>query len=416
MKNITILFFLTLNTVQVLANVNYIDISKISDDKKLVDVLSFVKDNKPYYDHWTPEWNYDKSKENLINQLREYYSYFSALPQKNAETYLLLGSIVNYLYNMDDTEYYDNAVKNYDEAIRSDPKDFRAYWFLAYHYTLSNVPISAIYNFKNAEKLLPIEQPADFWNDYAWASAIANMPSHSIYAMDKVKSISGGEGGFQQQLGETVYNQIVPIDKKQNYDKTDIWTLIQEDVIIFTSRPLGIKIPIDTTWNLSIYDYQNNQAAFIIEPPAITNKSNREIVYTIAIMMKTVNDNDLLDYYINNFVSNYSNRKRINFSDKYDNMIAYEIIDKEMYQDMGGGHLYTIAIERNEPKYPGLLLETPATLPENTDEINYYRATLSKDRFNGKIFYIILFDSCEDIYEQSFSIFKSLFDNQIIIE
>ena len=416
MRNITILFFLTLNTVQVFANVNYIDISKISSEKKLVEAFNFVRDNQQYYNHWTAEWNYDISKENLINQLREYYKDFSALPKKNAETYLLLGDIAHYLYNMDDSEYYNSAVKNYDEAIKNNPKDFRAYWFLAYHYSLSNVPISAIDNFKKAEEILPIKEPADFWNDYAWATAIANMPSHCIYAMDKVKNISGEEGRFQQQLGETIYKRIVPVDKKQSYDKKDIWTAIQGDKTTFTSRPLGIKIPIDTTWNLSIYDYQNNQAVFIIEPTTIANKAGKEIGYTIAIMMKTVDDNDKLDDYVNKFVSKDPNRKKIKFSDKYDKIVTYEITDKTMYEDMGGGHLYMVGIERNEPKYPGLLLENPITLPKNTDEINYYRAAESKDRFKGKIFYLIIFDSCEDIYKQSFSVFKSFFDNQIIIE
>jgi len=416
MRNITVLFFLTLNTVQIFANVNYIDISKISSDKKLVTAFNFVKENQQYYDHWTTEWNYDKPKEDLINQLREYYKDFSALTKKNTETYLLLGDIAHYLYNMDDREYYANAVKNYNEAIKNDPKDFRAYWFLAYHYALSDAPIFAIDNLKKAEKLLPIEQPADFWNDYAWAAAVANMPTHCIYAMDKVKSVSGKEGSFQQQLGETIYERIVPVDKKQSYDKKDIWTASQGDKAIFTSRPLGIKIPIDTTWDLSIYDYQNNQAVFIIEPTTIANKNGREIGYTIAILMKTVNDNDRLDDYVNNFVSKYSNKKKINLFDKYDKMITYEIKDKTMYQDMGGGHMYMIGIERSEPKYPGLLLESPIALPKNTGEVNYYRAAESKDRFKGKIFYLIMFDSCEDIYKQSFSIFKSLFENQITIE
>lgn len=416
-RNISILTFLTLLTVQTFANVTHIDIAKISNDSKLITAFNFVKDNKQYYDHWTNQWDYDKPKQDLINQLRGHYKIFSALTTKNTETYLLLGDIAHYLYNMDDTTYNSIAVKNYDEAVKSSPKDFRVYWFLGYHYTLSNVPTSAIDNFLKAEKNLPTQQPADFWNDYAWATAVTNMPSHCIYAMDKVKSISGKEGNFQQQLGETIYKRIVPIDKNQSYDKKDIWTASQGDKTTFTSRPLGIKIVVDSIWDLQIYDYQKNQGAFIMNPPTIANKKGKEINYTVAIIMKTANDNDNLSDYISNFVSKYSNKKQITFSDKYDKMIAYEIKDKSMYQDIGGGHLYMIGIERNTPKYPGLLLENPVTIPKvNADEVTYYTASDSKDRFQGKIFYTIMLDSCEDIHDQSFSIFKSLFDNQIIIE
>jgi hypothetical protein len=417
MRNITILLFLTLKTVQVFSNVNYIDISKISSDSKLVIAFNFVKDNMQYYDHWTNFWSYDKPKQDLIIQLRENYKSFSALAEKNEETYLLLGDIAHYLYNMDDTAYYSVAVKNYNEAVKGSPKDYRVYWFLGYHYALSNVPTSAIDNFIKAEILLPSQQPADFWNNYAWATAVTNMPSHCIYAMDKVKSISGKEGSFQQQLGETIYKRIIPVDKNHSYEKKDIWTASLGDKMTFTSRPLGIKILVDSTWELSIYDYKKNQAAFIINPPTIANKKGKEIHYTIAVLMNTANDNEKLEDYINNFVSKYPDKKKITFSDKYDKMVAYEMKDKSMYIDIGGGHLYMIGIERNAPKYPGLLLENPVTLPKGTaSEVNYYRAADSKDRFKGKIFYAIMLDSCEDINEQSFAIFKSLFDNQIIIE
>jgi hypothetical protein len=418
MRNIAILFFLTFSIVRVFANVNYIDISKISSDKNLVTAFNFVKDYKHYFDHWTTEWNYDLPKEYLINQLRENYKGFSALTEKNTETYLLLGDIAHYLYNMGDGEYHSRAVKNYEEAIKSDPKDFRAFWFLANHYALLRGTNLAIENFKKAEKLLPTKQPADFWNDYAFASAITNMPTHCIYAMDKVKNILGEEGSFQQQLGETIYKRIVPVDKKQSYSQYDIWTANRGDTMTFISRPLGMKFLIDKTWGLSIKDYQNNSTVFFIEPPAIANKAGMEIGYTIAIFMKTVNDNDMLDDYVNNFISKDPNKKKINFSDKYDKIVAYEIIDKSIYQDMGGGHLYVVGVERNEPKYAGLLLEEPIPLPENAEKekVIYYRASESKDRFKGKIFYAILLDSCEDIHEKSFSIFKSYFENQIIIE
>lgn len=416
MRNIVTLFTLTLITLQTSANVNYIDIDKITHDSKLITAFNFIKDNTKYYDHWSNQWSYDKPKQNLVTQLREQYKSFSTLTT-NEETLLLLGDIAHYLYNMDDTAYYSIAEKNYVEAIRSNPKDYRAYWFLGYHYALSNVPILAIDNFIKAEKILPSKQPADFWNDYAWATAVANMPSHCIYAMDKVKSISGKEGSFQQQLGETIYKRITPVDKNQSYEKKDIWTASQGNKIAFTSRPLGIKILVDSTWGVTLNDYQKNQTAFILNPPAIATKKGKEIHYTIAILMKTANDNDKLNDYISRLISKYPDKKQISFSDKYEKMIAYEIKDKTMYKDIGGGHLYLIGLERNAPKYPGLLLENPVPIPEgNSNEMTYYSASDSKDRFKGRIFYAIVLDSCEDIHAQSFAVFKSLFDNQIIIE
>lgn len=58
MRTITLLFFLIVITASAFANVDYIDMSRISNDNKLVTGFNFIKANKEYYDHWTNEWNY----------------------------------------------------------------------------------------------------------------------------------------------------------------------------------------------------------------------------------------------------------------------------------------------------------------------------------------------------------------------
>jgi hypothetical protein len=209
----------------------------------------------------------------------------------------------------------------------------------------------------------------------------------------------------------------VEVDKNKFYTKEDIWMASKGDKIAFTSRPLGIKIPVDSTWNVSLYDFNNRQSAFIITPPTIKNTKGLEIGYTVAILFKSANENEKLEDYLNTFVAKYSDKRKIILSDKYDKMMAYEVIDKSMYKDIGGGHLYIIGIERKAPKYPGLLLEVPSTPPEGpAGQVNYFTATDIKTRFKGKIFYAIMLDSCEDIHELSFAVFNELFSNQIIIE
>jgi len=417
MKQAIIFLFSILLTLDTFANVNFIDISKISSDSEYIAAYDYIKDNKQFYDHWTNDWTYDKPKQELIKKLRQNYTTFSTITNKSTELFLLLGDISHYLYNLDDTAYYRIAVTNYNTAVKGSPNDFRCYWFLGYHYALSNVPTQAIDNFIKAEKLLSTDQPADFWNDYAWATAVTNMPSHCIYAMDKVKRISGKQGSFETQLGDNIHKRIVEVDKDNTYKKEDIWSASTGEKTTFVCRPLGIKVLIDSTWDLSIYDYQKRQGVFIINPPTLKNKKGKEIHYTIALLMKVADNNETLESYLNNFVSKYPDKKAIPFSDKYDKMISYEIHDKTMYQDIGGGHLYMIGVERKMPDYPGLLLESPVTLPKgSSDQVNYYTASDSKSRFKGKIFYAIMLDSCEDINEQSFSIFKKLFDTQIIIE
>ena len=406
---VTLLIFLVFGS-GLFANINYLDIDKISSNEKQVADFNYIRENQGYFDHWTPKWTYDKPKEELVKRLEDIYSGFSAITPKNTELFLLLGDISNYLYNLEDSSYYHSAVSNYESAVILSPKDYRCYWFLGYHFALSNVPDSAVINFFNAQNLLPSEQPADFWNEFAFTSAITNMPSHCMYAMDNAKHILGTPGYFERELGETVYKKRVAVNRDSFYKKKDIWTANTGEMSTFICRPLGIKILVDSSWQLSVYDYKKRQSAFIINPPALKSKKGTEIHYTIAILMKVANDDQHLDKYIDNLVSDHSKKINVPFSDKYEKMIAYEILDKTMYPDIGGGHLYMIGIERNAPKYPGLLLENPDTDQRGVSgQLTFYKAPDYKDRFKGKIFYAIMLDSCEDIHEQSLSIFKTAF-------
>ncbi|HTB31391.1 MAG TPA: hypothetical protein VK808_05150 [Bacteroidia bacterium] len=418
MKRIGIILISTLIAFSAFANINYIDISKITKDSKLITAFNFIKNNQKYFDHWTHEWRYDVSKEELIKQLKDSYSELSSIPNKSEELYLLLGDIGYYLFNLDENPFSDTAVHNFELAMKSSPKDYRPYWFLGNHYALSNHSDKAIDNYFKGESLLPTDAPADFWNDYAAAAGMANMPSHCFFAMDKVKSITGMEGSFEAHLGPAIYKRMIDVCKDSSFDDDYIWSESLGEKATFISRPLGIKFVIDSAWKITVTDYANHQSLFNMKPLQIKNKDGNEIKYTIQILSRTVNDTERLEPYVDTFVSKFPDRKKITFSQKYDKMIAYEIRDKTVYQNIGGRYSYVIAIEREAPKYPGLLLEAPATIPNNNSGqgMQVYRAQRSKKRFDGKIFYMIMLDSCEDIYEQSYSVFKTFFDNQLIIE
>jgi len=244
------------------------------------------------------------------------------------------------------------------------------------------------------------------------------MPSHSIYAMDKAKDILKEPGYFEAQLGQTIRKRIIPVDRDSSYSYNRIWNASVSDYITFICRPLGLKIAVDSTWNINLYPYQKNQSVITIVPPAIKNKNGREITYTIALIIKAEQKGDKLETFINNFISRYPESTKINFSDKYKDMIAFDLKDKNIYKEIGGGHMNMLGIKRERPPFPGLKLEEPISIPKDgkPGEMTYYRAGNSLDRFAGTLYYAIMLDACEDIYPQAFKVFKDMFISQIIIE
>ncbi|MDD4969725.1 MAG: hypothetical protein PHT07_09900 [Paludibacter sp.] len=408
---------LLMNVALAFGNINYIDIHKIDTGEKYLTSFSYVKENQAFYDHWSPEWKYELKKEVLISQLKEAYTVFNSIPDKNTELLLLMADISHYLYNLEVSSEYQTALDNYQAAIRKSPDDYRGYWFLANHYALSDNAIKGVEMFLKAEKILPTVKPADFWEEYVKAMAFANMPSHAIYSMDKTRSILGREGNTENVLGEGILKQLGDANRNSNYKKEELWYASKGEKVAFICRPLGIKLLIDSTWQVSPFDYKNHACGFTIEPPTVKSKKGKEIGFSIAVLMKVANDSDKLEDYINNISGKYQNKTKIQFSEKYKDLIAYDIKDKSIYKNWGGSHLYSIGIERTAPEYPGLMLENPVALPHmETGKVNFFTATGGKTRFKGRIFYTILLDTCEDIHDQSFEIFKTFFENQLVIE
>ena len=244
------------------------------------------------------------------------------------------------------------------------------------------------------------------------------MPSHCIYAMDQAKLILGEASYFEQQLGESIYKRITPVNRDSTYKYSDIWSVSKGDLLSFVNRPLGIKIVIDSTWHINFYDYSNHQSIVTIEPPAITNSSGRAIRYTIALFIKVNKEEEKLESFINKFIAKFPLKNIFDFSDKYEEMISYELKDPMMYPDIGGGHFNMVGIKRDRPNYPGLLLEEPSSIPRNgvTNKVTYYRAGERLDRFEGQIYYAVMLDACEDIFPEASKLFKDFFEQQVVIE
>ncbi|MDR3113153.1 MAG: hypothetical protein LBU09_02120 [Endomicrobium sp.] len=399
------------------ANINYIDVKKITEDKKLIADFQYIKTNLPYYKDWIMNWSYDVSKSELSARLKNIYEEFGKL-NKNEELFLLLGDIAHYLYNLDASDetsnYNEIAADNYNKAIKAAPQDYRGFWFLGAHYL--QIPgqylLKSIDNFEAAQKLSNNKKTSQFWADYAQASILTAMPSHYLYASDKAAS------------KEVLYKKdklFVSLDKNREYTNKEIWNVSSRDEInYFISRPLGMRFELSkeegAVYELQISDYKNNSGMFAIMPPKLKNKDGLDIGYTILVVAQTVDDKISLEDVVDNdpSIAEAENKKKINFSEKYEKIISYEITDKERYENIGGAHLYLITIERERPKYAGLAIETPNA--PISEESAYFVFKPQPDRFAGKIIYTLILDSCEDIHAKSFEVFKDFFENKLILE
>lgn len=413
-----ILLLFIIFSCQTYGNINFIRRDSIPNSADYTEQIDYLKTYVQYFDHWSQEWDYPVEKSTLVEELRNSYNNISHSDSQNVEVNLLLGDISHYLYNLEESKGFDNAIKHYEKAINLSPMDYRGYWFLANHYALSNLAEKSIHNFKKAIKHLPTNVPAEFWTDYSTAASIANMSTNCIFGMDQAKLILGEPSYFEKELGQTIRDRIIPVNSDSSYKKEDLWQVIQKEPLPFISRQLGIKFLIDSSWYIDVKDYKNNSAAFIITPPAIKNKNGINITYTIALIFRVAQKEDDFESFIHKMLSKDCTSDIYPEFSKYAGMLSLELKDKKLYPEYGGGHMHLLGIERKKPDYPGLLIEEPMKFPEEQVEGKtvYYKPIPSYDRFGGTIFYAIMLDTCEDIYPEALAVFREFFEKRLIIE
>src|SRR4051812_29782751 len=105
------------------SNIQAIDFSKVQYSGQLQGDIDFLKNNEQLYNHWSPKWNSYITKTTVIKKLKALYGVIDSITTKNTETWLLLGDIAHYLYNLDVEDFYDKAVADYNQAQSLSPKD-----------------------------------------------------------------------------------------------------------------------------------------------------------------------------------------------------------------------------------------------------------------------------------------------------
>lgn len=402
--SILLFFFLFGN---VYSNINSINLDKISFHKEIKSELDFIITNQHFYNHWMPQWNYEYSKSDALNMLKKVYK----ICQEKAASFdelLLTGEIAHYQYNLSQEKKGADAIKFYKSAIKSEPYNYKGYWFLANHFSHAANRDSSVFYFKKAESLnLHINESA-FWEEYAFAFYLASMPSHTIKAMDKSKTILKEPGYTETVLGNGIRQKLKIPSKDSIYSMEDIWGYNENTKIpSFVCRAMGIKMEAAPEWDVKLTGLKNQSTFALVSPNREANTKGDKINYSIAIIAHVAKEGETLESYIQKLTSKYSDINKFSGLNELSPQISYEIYDTTMYTSFGGGHMHIIGFEKNKPEYPGLLIESPLNLSSNANSDQaFYKTNSTYTRVNGKIYYAVVLDTCADIYLKSFRVFE----------
>ena len=395
------------------ADVKFVDFFKIDPSGQYISQQKFLKDNLVYYDHWSPDWTYDIPKDSLIRGLKDCLLLFAPLKADVFETDLLLGEIAHYLYNLNLQPYFDTAEAYYLKAIAADDKDCRGYWFLGYHYALSDELVKGVLWFGKAEKRVNGDTGNEFWQEYAFAMMLGGMFSHCRYGLDNFKRL-GGSSTLAKVMDSTLRAKTIQTDPDLSYSAKALWQTERMGAkVSFTSRPLGLKFQADSNWRMQVNGFGKRLTAVSIEPPVVTSARGARIGYSFAVVVRAASEGEKLEDFMVSMMKIKGAKDGVfPFSDRYPGGLSYTLKDKNLYTDRGGARIHYIGIERSSPANPGLALEDQAEeIKSESGKLEFHTLNIIRTRFPDRIFYLLILDTCEDIYEQSWNTFRGFVKN-----
>jgi hypothetical protein len=180
--------------------------------------------------------------------------------------------VAHYAYNLNVADYFTVARENFERAAKVDPDDVRPPWFWAVHLVQSaNVEVGMNKMMEVAKRKAPNQFPTSFWEDYAMCANLAEMPAHTLMALDFAERISGRLTKFAADLRRMSKARMKRPVPQKTYEPRDSWTMTQEkDAKRFTNWPFGFSLVCPDKWLVDLGPVQKRKVKAFIHPSTLS--------------------------------------------------------------------------------------------------------------------------------------------------
>ena len=271
------------------SNINAIDFSKINYPQENQEDINFVKKNVHIFNHWDPNWTSSLSKRSVLKKLTKAYEAINNLKDHNIEVELFLGDLSNYLYNLEVEDYYQKAIDHFLIAKSLAPNDYRVYWFLGNHYSLSANQVESIESYQTALKYMPTKEGSFyFWNEYSFACTLARMPGRARYAAHQTSVIEGKLTQTENDINALTKNLLKIPPSDTSMEAKDVWGICGKinNKLIFLNKVIGLRLAVDSSWNLDVGGFAKQVNYISIKPKEAKDKNGMRIGYSILVLAK----------------------------------------------------------------------------------------------------------------------------------
>jgi hypothetical protein len=390
-------------------HIDQINIERLPQDENVLNGMAEMKKLEPFVEDPIYEWNFGIDKNDVIVKVRTLYNEigrYSENDPQNGELFLYSGLMAHYAYNLDLQEYGELTEANLQKAKKLMKDDFRPDWFLGLHYVKSEHVNEGMNLFLEISGKWEIENGL-FWEDFALSAFFSQMLQNAIMGLDKAKGILHTDSEYEELFGKEIREKFEVPEKNSKIETKQLWTQIKSDSRNdFISFPLGYRISIPADWKVQPLPYKNGTAGLNIEMEPIKGIEG-DVVSTISILAYVPNENESFEDFMKKFMKPDCDLKEYDLNLGL-NEFSYVCTNNNIYSQEGGARILLVYFEREEPEYKGAKLEGLQEFPDTTSDFTFYDLTEDRafTRFNGKLFYLVILDSCESIFEKGLSEFN----------
>lgn len=396
---------------------------KLPNDAAVQASLQQVAEIEPYVAVWSSQWPAPVPKEKAEATLHVALATLGKATAEhpgNEELLLTYALVAHYGYNMDIDNTHERALGALDAAGKLAPADIRVAWFRGAH-------LCETLKLKDGMQILQgVEQgadwkalPTDFWLDYSSCAYLTAEPSHALRALSHAKALHGTLSRQNEIVDQAAHEHMEVGKTDRVYTNKDAWYVQQdsgESVVTFTSYLCGMSFAADGKSKVSLPDIKNGTCAVTIGTgPYRGNKE--KMSPQIVVIARPAKSGETLQDFQAVFMKGREWHTIPASHCPAAQCISVESVNTGSYGKEGDGYANVLIFERDEPEFPGLVLETPWTMPTQgmtKDKPIIFRPETRITRIPEKLYYFVAIDSSASVHQPALKDFDTFLKSLVV--
>ncbi|HWG20229.1 MAG TPA: hypothetical protein VG225_06835 [Terracidiphilus sp.] len=382
--------------------------------------LDDVRQLEPYSQYWTAAtlWKFDIPRQQVGDRLSKDLGFLAQAVKghpENAELTLLAGLAANYAHNLEVHEAYDTAMSMFDAAGKLVPGDLRVGWFQSTLHCQSTEIEQGAKGFLALEASGARDRlPAAFWDDYMECALLSGMPVHVLRAASYLEKAHEPQSDRGKAYIEIARERIVPFDPQKQYEAGAVWLGPDpaDNVEMLAGESFGAQVTVHADWEKAGFQLKGDKGTVLFSSGPYAAKKGA-LRPEILLLVKQATPGQTLEDFAASF-------KRDGVFVPYtpvrcpaERCIAERGVQPGMYHENGDGRGRIVFFEREQPEFPGLIFESPSSLPHKrgNEGQEAFRFAPMQQRMPGKLFYLVLLDTAASIEDPAMKDFDFFLKN-----